>query len=74
VLASEFGDHVPFDMTSDTMLGVARHFSGFTQALEEVKNARIYSGIHFRTACDDGQALGIKVANYILENAFQRAN
>jgi hypothetical protein len=74
VLASEFGDHVPFDMTSDTMLGVVRHFSGFTQALEEVKNARIYAGIHFRTACEDGQALGIKVANYILENAFQRAN
>jgi hypothetical protein len=74
VLASEFGDHVPFDITSDTMLGVTRHFSGFTQALEEVKNARIYAGIHFRTATEDGQALGANVAAYVLENAFQRAN
>jgi hypothetical protein len=74
ILASEFGDRVPFDMTSDTMLGVTRHFLGFTQALEEVKNARIYAGIHFRTATEDGQALGANVANYILEHAFQRVD
>jgi len=74
VLGNEFGEHVPFDVASDTMLGITRHFAGFTQALEEVKNARVYAGIHFRTACEDGQALGVNVANYVLENAFQRLN
>ena len=59
-------------MTSDLMLGVSRSFRSFTEALEEVKNARIFAGIHFRTACDDGAALGKAVAQYVLDHAFQR--
>ena len=56
------------------MPGVIREFSSFSEALEEVKGARIFGGIHFRTACDDGQAAGIEVANYILQNALQRVH
>jgi hypothetical protein len=37
-----------------------------------VKNARIFAGIHFRTACEDGATLGQQVAQYVLENNFQR--
>jgi hypothetical protein len=33
-------------------------FSSFSQALDEVKNARVFAGIHFGSACDDGQATG----------------
>ena len=29
-------------------------FANFSSALDEIKNARIYAGIHFRSACDDG--------------------
>src|SRR5215510_10249910 len=43
--------HTHFDVTSDLLRGVTRSFRSFTDALEEVKNARIFSGIHFRTAC-----------------------
>jgi hypothetical protein len=38
----------------------------------ELNNARVYGGIHFRTACDDGQATGTAVAKFVLKNAFQR--
>jgi len=38
--------------------------------LEEVKSARVFAGIHFRTACDDGQLLGIGVADYILAHSL----
>jgi hypothetical protein len=72
VLAKEFGNRTRFTMDSDLMLGVTRSFRSFTSALEEVKNARIFSGIHFRTACDVGQTLGVDVARFVLENNFQR--
>jgi hypothetical protein len=74
VLANEFGDHVPFSITSDVMVGVTRDFHGLNEALEEVKNARIFAGIHFRLACEVGTMLGRNVADYVLANMFQRIN
>jgi hypothetical protein len=56
------------------MPSVVRYFSSFTEALEEIKNARVFGGIHFRKACDDGQALGNAVGDYILANALLRVN
>ena len=72
VLANEFGERRRFDMTIDLNIGVTRSFRSFTEALDEVKNARIFAGIHFRTACDDGTTLGKAVAQYVLAHAFQR--
>lgn len=63
-----FGDNTQFTVNSDVMLGVRRSFRSFSRALEEVKDARVFAGIHFRTACEVGQKLGIDVATYILEN------
>lgn len=70
VLASFFGEKRHFTMDNDLLIGVTRSFRSFTQALDEVKNARIFAGIHFRSACDDGQATGIQVANWVLDNAL----
>ena len=74
VLAAYFGDDVPLSVENPAMLGVVREFASFTEALEEVKNARIYSGIHFRTACDDGQGIGVNVADFVLTHALQPVN
>jgi hypothetical protein len=74
VLAHEFGEHTRFTMSSDVLLDVTRSFRSFDDALEEIKNARIFSGIHFRTATDVGQVLGRSVAEFILQNKFQRLN
>jgi hypothetical protein len=72
VLADYFGDNTSFSVKSDVLTDIpARTFPSFTAALAEIKNARIFGGIHFRTACDDGQALGIQVGNYILEHAVR---
>jgi len=68
------GEHTRFTMSSDVLLDVTRSFRSFDEALEEIKNARIFSGTHFRTATDVGQALGRSVAEFILENKFQRLN
>lgn len=74
ILADRFGEKTRFSIETDNMLGVTRSYRSFLGALEEVKNARIYAGIHFRSACDDGQALGRNVAGYVLENALRRAD
>jgi len=72
ILATAFGDRTTFTAESDLLMGVTRKYRSFSSALEEVKNARIYAGIHFRTACDIGQELGVNVARYVLANKFQR--
>jgi hypothetical protein len=71
VLAHYFGERTRFGVTSDVMPGVVRSFDSFSKALDEVKNARIFAGIHFRSATNDGQTLGASVAGYVLENALQ---
>jgi hypothetical protein len=48
---------------------VVRSFSGFAAALDEIKNARVFGGIHFRTACNDGTALGSAIGNYVIHHA-----
>jgi PAP2 superfamily len=74
ILSHEFGEHTRFDMTNDVMIGVTRSFRSFTDALEEVKNARVFAGIHFRTACDDGTTIGKSVAQFVLDNKFHRVH
>lgn len=71
VLADYFGEHTHFTASSDALPGVLRSFKSFSSALEEVKNARIFAGIHFRLATEDGQKLGRSVAEYVLEHAVQ---
>jgi hypothetical protein len=72
ILGNAFGDRTTFTAESDVLMGVTRKYRSFSSALEEVKNARIFSGIHFRTATDIGQELGVNVARYVLANKFQR--
>ncbi|PYU23514.1 MAG: hypothetical protein DMG30_11420 [Acidobacteria bacterium] len=71
VLEDYFGDK-SFSVTSDVMVGVVRFFASFSDALDEIKDARVFAGIHFRTACDDGQILGTQVANYVLGRLTER--
>jgi len=71
ILSAIFGEETSFTVGSDATPGTTRSFHSFTAALEEIKNARIYGGIHFRTACVDGQALGIAVADYVMAHALR---
>jgi hypothetical protein len=71
VLARFMGsDHIALTIPSLTGLG-ARYFDK-TQDLEyEVENARIWGGIHYRTAVEDGGQVGKRVADWILAHNFQ---
>ena len=74
VLATWFGDDTSFWITSETLPGVTRSFSSFSQATDELNDARVFGGIHFRTAVNVGRALGRRVADYVLENALHRVH
>jgi hypothetical protein len=51
--------------------GTTRHFTSFSQALAEVVEARIWGGVHYRSADVQGVELGDQVARYVLAREFQ---
>jgi hypothetical protein len=71
VLGTFFGNDVDFALTSETLPGVVRSFASFTQAADEAFEARIYGGIHFRSACRDGRAMGTQVGSFVTTNVAQ---
>jgi hypothetical protein len=48
-----------------------RSFERFSDMLKEVIDARVWAGIHFRTADVQGSVLGNKVAHYLKKHYFQ---
>ena len=56
------GDQASFTVTSGKPFeGITRSFTSFSQAARESADSRVYAGIHFRSACEDGLVLGRKV-------------
>ena len=62
-LAGALGtDEIPFSFTSGPPFpDITRTFTSFSQAARESADSRVYAGIHFPTACEDGLILGRKV-------------
>jgi hypothetical protein len=58
VLIRTLGDRHTFQATSDTLPGVTRTFRSISQAAKETAWSRVYGGIHFVHAIEDGRALG----------------
>jgi hypothetical protein len=50
---------------------VTRSFTSFSQALDEIVEARIWAGLHFRTADVHARELGTNVAHYAAANYFE---
>ena len=71
VLTTFFGDNVHFGVTSSRFGGETRPFDHFSQALAEIVEARIWAGLHYRTADVQAVGLGENVARYMAENYFQ---
>ena len=71
VLASVYGNDTSFTVTSAGLPGVQRDFASFSAAVQQVEDARIYAGFHFRFSCADGAALGTHVAQYVTGTLMQ---
>jgi hypothetical protein len=72
VLQMFFGKgKIGFDVTSSRFPGELRHFDRFSEPLKEIIEARIWAGLHYRTADVQAQKLGRKVVHYMAKHYFQ---
>jgi hypothetical protein len=77
VLATFLGtNRIELDLTSTTpnLLQPQRHYVRVTDLTQEVMNARVWGGIHFRDATIKGAELGRKVAHWTLKRYFLAEN
>ena len=72
VMASFLGTK-QIDLTVPSLTGLGdRHFTDVDALEYEVGNARIWGGIHFRSAVEDGITIGKRTAHQVLAHHFQR--
>jgi membrane-associated phospholipid phosphatase len=73
VLSLFYGtSRVPFTTTSDASPGIVRSFRGFLQAANEAALSRMYGGIHFRSANEDGLKSGLAIGGWTFTHTMQR--
>jgi len=65
VLRFYFGDNSTFDVTSEVLPGVTRHFTSFSAAAQEAGLSRIYAGQHYRFDHVAGLKLGQQVSSFV---------
>jgi hypothetical protein len=70
-LEEVFGNRVRFSVNSISS-NTTRSYRSFDDAVDEVIDARVYSGIHFRKADEDGAEIGRDVAHDGLRRNFER--
>ena len=73
VLKLMFGDEpgTPIVATSSMNPGFERHWGTLSEGVNEVIEARIYAGIHYRTADEDGAAVGRRIARFVANHALR---
>ena len=68
ILTKIFGDNFQFTDTTEEPYGLPpRDFTSFNAAAEEAAISRLYGGIHFRPAIENGLTQGKNVGQYIVE-------
>jgi len=70
ILTSAFDDN-PGQTLVVTLAGITRSWHTFSEALEEVIDARVYSGIHFRNSDVVGARMGRQVAQFVSKHALR---
>jgi hypothetical protein len=73
VLTKVYGDNVAFNDSTEVPYGLPpRKFTSFIQASDEASVSRLYGGIHFWPALDEGAKQGSKVGQWLLANVKTR--
>nr|WP_315209037.1 vanadium-dependent haloperoxidase [uncultured Flavobacterium sp.] len=75
VLTKIFGDNFSFTDTTETEFGLPeRKFKSFLQASQEAAISRLYGGIHFRDAIENGVLQGEQIGKYIVIKILESNN
>lgn len=73
-LTKIYGDEFDFVDTTEEKFGIpARSFSSFVQASQEAAISRLYGGIHYRMAIEQGIIQGRAVGDYVTTHLNTRA-
>jgi hypothetical protein len=73
VLTDQFGDGFAFSDTTEVAYGLpARSFSSFTEAAAEAAMSRLYGGIHYRMAIEEGVTQGRRVGELVVRKVRTR--
>ncbi|HMG16800.1 MAG TPA: vanadium-dependent haloperoxidase [Saprospiraceae bacterium] len=68
-----FGDNFKMvDSTENEFGHGVRSIESFRKAVEEVSISRVYGGIHYKRACEEGVKQGIKIGNNVLQKIKTR--
>ncbi len=68
ILTSIFGDNFIFIDDTETPYGLPlRTFTSFNNAADEAAISRLYGGIHYRAAIDEGLKQGRKLGSFVIE-------
>jgi hypothetical protein len=74
VLTDVFGDHFAFSDSTELEYGLpVRSFPSFADAAAEAAISRLYGGIHYRRAIDEGSIQGKKVGDLVVARVKTRA-
>ena len=73
ILTAEFEDNpgVPIVVT---LSGITRQWGSLSEAVQEVIDARVYSGIHFRNSDEVGARMGRQIAQFASKHALRKIN
>jgi hypothetical protein len=73
VIKAVFGalDIPEIAMTSPTAPGVTHRWTNMTAYMEEVSNARIWAGFHYRFSTRVGTDMGLKIGEYVVKSVMQ---
>ncbi len=71
VASSLLGDENTFVLSSPGFPTFTWTFDRFSDAAAQVKQARVWAGIHYRNSCDVGGAMGVALGDYILEHVLR---
>ena len=68
-LTKLYGNNFKFTDTTEVSYGLpSREYNSFIEAAEEAAISRLYGGIHYRMAIDEGVFQGEQIGNYISDN------
>ena len=73
VLESVFGSNPAITVTATDFdnPNLKREFKSIAEMADEMKNVRVWGGIHFRNSLEVGDDMGRKIAAYLIENALK---
>jgi len=73
ILTSAFDDN-PGATIVVTLSAITRTWNTFSEAVQEVIDARVYSGIHFRNSDVVGARMGRQVAQFVLKHSLRKSS